>query len=96
MILSVVDFVENYIFTTKKETHSVYYHSNQVSIRVHVLYIHAQHSIDNIENTNVNRYAIKEYHFYIIDDRTHDTHYVSHSRDSIVSTSDSRMSLVRR
>ena len=32
---------------------------------------------------NDNRYVIKEYHFYISDDRTHDTHYVQHCFDII-------------
>ena len=41
-IFSVVDFVENYIFEAQKEIQSEYYHSDQVSIFVHVLYRHAQ------------------------------------------------------
>jgi hypothetical protein len=80
-ILSVVDFVENYTFTAQKEIQSEYYHSDQVTIFFHVLYIHAQRSLPNIESTNDNRHVIKEYHFYISDDRTHDIHYVQHCFD---------------
>jgi hypothetical protein len=80
-ILSVVDFAENYTFTAQKEIQSEYYHSDQVTIFVHVLYRHAQQSLDNIESTNDNRHVIKEYHFYISDDRAHDTHYVQHCFD---------------
>ena len=50
-ILSVVDFVENYTFDPKREIHSEYYHSDQVSIFIHVLYRHAQASIDGRDIT---------------------------------------------
>ena len=50
-------------------------------IFVHILYRHVQRSLDNIEITNDNRHVIKEYHFYISDDRAHDTHYVQHCFD---------------
>jgi hypothetical protein len=70
----VVDFAENYTFVAQREIQSEYYHSDQVSILVHALYRHAQQSVDNTENTNENQHVIKEYHFYISDDYTHDTH----------------------
>ena len=73
-----VDFAENYTFVAQKEIQSEYYHSNQVSIFVHVLYRHSQQDIDGIESTCDNRDVIKEYHFYISDDHTHDTHFVQH------------------
>ena len=82
-IFSVVDFVENYTFEAQKEIQSEYYHSDQVSIFFHVLYRHAQQNVDDIERTNDNRRLIKEYHFYINDDHTHDTHYVQHCFDII-------------
>ena len=37
----------------------------------------------DIEITNDNRHVITEYHFYIKDDRTHDTHYVQDCFDII-------------
>ena len=80
-ILSVVDFTENYTFATQKEIQSEYYHSDKVTIFVHVRYRHTQRSLDNIGITNDNRHIIKEYHFYISDDRAHDTHYVQHCFD---------------
>jgi hypothetical protein len=80
-ILSVVDFVENYTFVAQNEIQSEYYHSDQVTIFVHILYRHAQWSLDNIERTNDTRHVIKEYHFYISDDRAHDTHCVHHCFD---------------
>lgn len=67
----------------QKEIQSEYYHSDQVSMLVHVLYRHAQQIVDNIESTNDNQHVIKECHFYINDDRTHDTHFVQHYFDKI-------------
>ena len=40
-ILFVVDFAENYTFAAQKEIQSEYYHSDQVSIFVHVPYRHS-------------------------------------------------------
>ena len=45
---------------------------------VHILYRHAEQNVDHIESTSENRHIIKEYHFYISDDRTHDTCFVQH------------------
>ena len=50
-ILLVVYFAKNYKFSPLREIQSEYYHSNQVSIFVHVLYIHAQVSIDGLNST---------------------------------------------
>ena len=77
-IVSVVDFAENYTFPTQKEIQSEYYHSDQVSIFVHVLYINSQQDVYGIESMCDNWDVIKEYHFYISDDHTHDTHFVQH------------------
>ena len=85
-ILSVVDLAENYTFSAKKEIHSEYYHSDQVVIFVHVLYRYAKRSLDKIESTNENPRVIKEYHFYISDDRAHNTHYVQHCFDKFYDT----------
>ena len=73
-----VYFVENYTFSPQREIQSEYYHSDQVSIFVHVLYRHAQESIYGMDNTPQSRDVIKEYHFYVSDDREHDTLFVQH------------------
>ena len=41
-ILSVVDFAENYTLQPQNEIQSQYYHSEQVSIMVHIMYRHGQ------------------------------------------------------
>ena len=73
-----VEFAENYTFAPQREKQSEYYHSNQVSILVHVLYIHAQASIDGRDSTPQSCDVIKEYHFYVNDDREHDTLFFQH------------------
>ena len=60
-----------------REIQSEFYHSDQVSIFVNVLYIHAQESIDGRDRTPQSRDVIKEYHFYVSDDCEHDT-FVQH------------------
>ena len=59
IFLSVVDFAEYYTFATQKEIQSEYYHSDQVSIFVHVLYSHSQQDVDGIESMCDNRDVIK-------------------------------------
>ena len=77
-VLSVVDFAENYSFVHQKEIQSEYYFSKQITIMVHVCYRHAQSELDHVESTNEERTIKKEYHFYISDDKEHDTLFVQH------------------
>ena len=62
---------------------SEYYHSDQVSMLFHILYRHAEQNIRHIKSTSENQHVIKEYHFYISDDRTHDTYFIQHCFDKI-------------
>ena len=48
-----------------------------MSIFVHVLYRHAQVSIDGRDSTQ-SRNVIKEYNFYVSDDCEHETLFVQH------------------
>ena len=82
-ILSIVDFAKNYTFVAKNEIKCEYYHPDQVSMLVHILYRHDKQNVDHIESISENQHVIKEYHFYINDDRTHDTHFVQHYFDKI-------------
>ena len=70
-ILSVVEFVENYTLQPQNEIQSQYYHAEQVSIMVHITY---QHGPDSNEEKHV---ILKESHFYISDNWTHEIHYVT-------------------
>ena len=60
--MSVIDFAENYTFVPQKENQSEYYHSEQVSMLVHILYRHAEQNVNHIESTS--------------DDHTHDRHVI--------------------
>ena len=71
-ILSMVEFAENYTLQPQNEIQSQYYHSEQVSIMVHIMY---RHGLDSNEEKHV---ILKESHFYISDNRTHDIHYMQH------------------
>ena len=46
---------------------------------VHVLYIHAHASIDGRDNTPQSCEVIKEYHFYVSDDRENNTLFIQHN-----------------
>ena len=50
---------------------------------VHIIYRHAEQNIDHIESTSENLHVIKDYHFYISDDCTHDTYFVQHYFEKI-------------
>ena len=71
-ILSVVDFAKNYTLEPQNEIQCQYYHSEQVSLMVHIIYRHGPNSSEE------QREILKEYHYYISDDRFHDFHYVCH------------------
>ena len=77
-ILSMVEFIENYTFSPQREIQSEYYHSDKVSIFIHVLYKHAQVNVDGVDITLESCNVIKEYHFYISDDCDHDTFFVQY------------------
>jgi hypothetical protein len=67
-ILSHVDFAENYSFEIQNEIQSMHWHSSQITILVHITY-----RLDALTNS-----MVKESHFYLSDDKTHDTLFVQH------------------
>ena len=66
VVISVVDFAENYTFKEQDEVQSMHWFSSQVTIFVHITYVHIAGSVQ------------KYYHFYISDDKSHDTLFVQH------------------
>jgi hypothetical protein len=72
IVLSLVYFDENYNLQLKNEVQSQYYHLDKVIIMVHITYIHGSDSIKQ------NIVILKEYHFYISDDKFHDLAYIQH------------------
>ena len=70
MIVSVIDFTKNYTLKPQNEVQPMYYISIQVSIFVHIAFIHAHHSVED------DRKVLKENHFYINDNQTHSLEFV--------------------
>ncbi len=73
-ILSHIDFVENYTFQIQSEIQSMFWHSFQVIILVHITYIVDLANGSNDEGQKV----IKDNNFYISDDKEHDILFVQH------------------
>lgn len=67
-IVCVVDFAENYSFKEQNEIQSMHWHSDQCTILVHISY----------RRTDQDDSIIKEMHFYISNDKQHDTLFVQH------------------
>ena len=72
IVLSVVDFSNSYPLQPQNEIQSQYYHSEKVSIMIHITYRHGSNS--NEQNIVI----LKEYHFYISDDQCHGLAYMQH------------------
>jgi hypothetical protein len=73
-ILTHIDFYENYTFQAQNEIQSMYYYSDQISILVQVTY-HPDIMEDDAED---GAQMIRETHYYISDDKSHDTLFVQH------------------
>ena len=66
VVVSVVDFAENYTFREQNEIQSMHWWSVQVTIFVHITYF------------RVGEHVKKVIHFFISDDKKHDTLFVQH------------------
>ena len=73
-----MDFAENYAFQPHDEIQSMHWFNVQVTLLVHITYRHAQLDVDGIESTEMERHVVKECHFYVSDDKVHDTLFVQH------------------
>jgi hypothetical protein len=73
-MVSVIDYVENYSFEVQNEVQSMHWHSYQVTILVHIMWVWNPHPDPNDESTK----NIMTYHFYISDDKLHDSYFVQH------------------
>lgn len=67
VVVSVIDFAENYSFKEQNEIQSMHWYSSQVTILVHITYVWDE--ADKV---------LKYIHFYISDDKEHDTLFVQH------------------
>jgi hypothetical protein len=73
-LVSCVDFSENYTLKVQNEIQSMHWHNDQVTILVHIAYqLNPGWTLENQELL-----LNKEVHYYILDDRTHDSLFVQH------------------
>ena len=74
-MLSLVDFAQNYSYKGQNEIQSQHWFSFQCTILVHITYqINASHNPDDPKSKRLQT----QYHYYISDDRVHDSLYVQH------------------
>jgi len=66
VVVSHIDYVENYSFAIQNEVQSLYYFSTSVTILVHITMWKEKDEI------------VKQTHFYISDDKDHDSAFVQH------------------
>lgn len=74
-IISCVDFSENYSMKIQNEIQSMHWRSQQVSILVHITFrLNPIWTLCGVEP-----YLLKEVHYYISDDKQHDSLFVQHA-----------------
>jgi hypothetical protein len=73
-LISCVDFSENYMLKIQNEIQSMHWHNEQISILVHITY----RLNPNWNSENEELFLVKEIHYYLSDDRTHDSLFVQH------------------
>jgi len=71
-IVSIVDFAKNYTFEIQNEVQSIHWFLYQISIFVHICMRHNPNANPYDEDT----WLLMEYHFYITEDKQHDTEMV--------------------
>ncbi len=74
IVVSIVDFVENYSFEVQNEMQSMHQHIYQVTILVHITWIRNPH-LDLHDETSQ---TCMKYYFYISNDKSHDNYFVQH------------------
>jgi hypothetical protein len=75
MVISCIDFSENYTMKIQNEIHNIHWHNFQVmSILVHITY----QSNPYYDPAKPNSKVLKEVHYYVFNDINHDTLFVQH------------------
>ena len=73
-LISCVDFSENYTLKVQNEIQSMHWHNDQITILVHITYkLNPDWHAENDEPL-----LLKEFHYYVSDDKTHDSLFVQH------------------
>ncbi len=75
MVISCIDFLENYTTKIHNEIQNMHWHNFEVTILVHITYCHNP----NYDPIDPNSQVLKEVHYYVSDDNSHDTFFVQHA-----------------
>lgn len=73
VLISHIDFAENYTFAIQNEVQSMHWFSSSITILVHITLFKAPPTDDSEEGE-----LIKHTHYYISDDKKHDSLFVQH------------------
>ena len=71
VLVSHIDFAENYEFQIQNEVQSMYYMSEYVSLLVHI-------TLQRVRDEDGELVTLKHTHYYISDDKKHDSLFVQH------------------
>lgn len=69
-----IDFAKNYYFQCENEIQKMHQFSFQIAILVHITYHHNPNYVANPDSKKI----IKEYHYYVSNDKYHDILFVQH------------------
>ncbi len=72
-----IDFAKNYSFQCQNEIQEMHQFFFQITILVHITYHHNPNYVANPDGKKI----IKEYQYYVLDDRDHGTLFVQHYFD---------------
>jgi hypothetical protein len=77
MVISCIDFLENYTFKMQNEMQDMHWYNMQITILVHITYrVNVEYDVINLQSS----WVLKEVHYYISDDKlTHDSFFVQHA-----------------
>jgi hypothetical protein len=73
MVISCIDFSENYVFKTQNEVQDMHWYIMPITLLVHITYrVNVEYDVTNLQSFQV----LKEVRYYINDDKTHDNIFV--------------------
>jgi len=76
MVISCIDFSKNYAFKIQNEMQNMHWYNMQITILVHITYkMNGEYDVIDPQSSRV----LKEVHYYISDDKTHDSLFVQHA-----------------
>jgi len=76
MVVSCIDFFENYTMKIQNDIQNMHWHNFQISILVHITY-HRNPEYDILDSCSLP--FLKEVHYYVSNDKHHDSLFVQHA-----------------